>query len=183
MSVLNGQINTSGRLVVFCFGRLNPPTIGHARLVEAMRVKAAERGGELRVFLSRSHDRTRNPLAPEEKLSVFRRLFPAVPVALSQTLGEAIETLKEAGYEQALLIVGEDRATQFRSLVVPGIAIEVGWLDRSAEDASATQARKMAASGDMAGFADMIPGGDEDLKRELYRAVRLGIGVRWPMES
>ena len=56
------------------FGRFNPPTVGHQKLLD--KAKAAAGDGALKVYPSRSQDAKKNPLDPEEKAELMRRMFP-----------------------------------------------------------------------------------------------------------
>ena len=56
------------------FGRFNPPTSGHEKLLGAARKAAA--GGDLKIYPSRSQDEKKNPLDPDMKISYMKKLFP-----------------------------------------------------------------------------------------------------------
>ena len=48
--------------VVFAFGRFNPPTTGHAKLVDVLNRLAKKVGGDAMLFTSHSNDKKKNPL-------------------------------------------------------------------------------------------------------------------------
>ena len=48
------------------FGRFNPPTVGHGKLLSA--AKKASAGGDLKIYPSRSQDPKKNPLDPDMKI-------------------------------------------------------------------------------------------------------------------
>ena len=58
--------------VTFCFGRFNPPTLGHKKLFDTMK----KEGGEMKIFTSQSQDKKKNPLSYEQKIDYLRKLFP-----------------------------------------------------------------------------------------------------------
>ena len=56
------------------FGRFNPPTVGHGKLLAA--AKKASAGGDLKIYPSRSQDPKKNPLDPDMKISFMKKMFP-----------------------------------------------------------------------------------------------------------
>ena len=62
------------REVYFTFGRMNPPTIGHEKLMESMAQKSGK--NPYRVYLSQSQDKKKNPLHFSEKVKYARKMFP-----------------------------------------------------------------------------------------------------------
>jgi hypothetical protein len=82
---LNPQMDTSwtvyeqkDRHVVFAFGRMNPPTIGHEKLVDTIKAHAEKVGGEAHIYLSKSHDKKKNPLDYETKHAFAKKAFGSV---------------------------------------------------------------------------------------------------------
>ena len=61
---------------VMAFGRMNPPTTGHAKLVDKVKEVAQKVGGSHHVVLSHSQDSKKNPLSAKEKLKHAKRFFP-----------------------------------------------------------------------------------------------------------
>ena len=62
------------RIIVFSFGRMNPPTIGHEKLLDAMAKTAGK--NPYRMYLSHSQDNKTNPLVYKDKLKTARTMFP-----------------------------------------------------------------------------------------------------------
>ena len=180
-------INTDMKNVkaIFSYGRMNPPTNGHLRVVQKLRDEAEREGAVARVYLSLTEDEKSNPLAPAEKLAFFQKLFPDVEVRLAKTVFEAGLDMAADGFDHGVMVVGEDRAAKFTKILsayegteVLGLKrVEVKTISRNAEDASATQARQAAATGNWKAFCDLSATTDETLTRELYEAVRVGLGV------
>jgi nicotinamide mononucleotide adenylyltransferase len=170
---------------VFAFGRLNPPTSGHRRVVEKLREEAQRDGAVARLYLSETHDEARNPLTAEQKLAFAKKLFPDVEVRLAKTLFVAALDMAADGVEDGVMIVGEDRLEQFSKILsayegteVFGLKhAEVRAITREETDASATSARAAAAAGDWSAFRDLSATTDDTLTHELYEAVRVGMGV------
>ena len=65
------------------FGRFNPPTVGHQKLLDAAKKAAGK--GSLRIYPSRSHDPKKNPYDPDEKIDVMKQMYPDHGVILSMT--------------------------------------------------------------------------------------------------
>ena len=56
------------------FGRFNPPTVGHKKLLDALAQVAGD--GDLRIYPSRSFDPKKNPLDPGQKTDLMKKMFP-----------------------------------------------------------------------------------------------------------
>ncbi|CAB4130291.1 hypothetical protein UFOVP116_365 [uncultured Caudovirales phage] len=97
-------------LAVFCFGRMNPPTIGHKLLM----AKTVEAGGDkAHIFLSNSHDTESNPLAPNIKAAFIKKIYPefASNIVDEPVLGpiQAANWLYDQGYRNIAFVGGSDR--------------------------------------------------------------------------
>ena len=66
--------SAEGETLTTAFGRFNPPTVGHEKLLGAARKAAA--GGSLKIYPSRSQDAKKNPLDPDMKISYMKKMFP-----------------------------------------------------------------------------------------------------------
>lgn len=171
---------------IFTFGRMNPPTSGHLRIVNKLREEAQREGAVVRLFVSQSHDATRNPLSPQDKINFIKKLFPDVDVRLSKTVFTAALEMASEGVEEGIMVVGEDRKETFSTCFDRyagteelGLKqVEVREITRDANDASATSARNAAERGDWESFFEISPTRDEQLSRDLYEAVRVGLGVK-----
>ena len=79
--------------IVMTFGRMNPPTIGHAKLVEKIRSLARETGADSAVYLSRTNDK-KNPLPYDKKLKYVKLAFGDI-VKKSPALATIFTVLQE----------------------------------------------------------------------------------------
>ena len=100
------------KIIVFSFGRMNPPTIGHEKLLDAMAKTAGK--NPYRMYLSQSHDAKKNPLAYKDKLKIARKMFPkhARNILKSDKLRNALQvttSLYDEGYRNVIMVVGSDR--------------------------------------------------------------------------
>jgi cytidyltransferase-like protein len=180
----------------YAAGRFQPPTIGHARLIQAVK----DVGGQAFVFVSSANptgiEAAKNPLTSEEKIRFLKLMFPTgvefVDTARCKPgcggpLG-GYGYLHDRGYTDITLVAGSDRTAVFG----PGAPIwksiedppDFKALDRGAPGAvnrmSGTKARALAASGNLAGFtsAVMIGKMTADDAKKLYNLLRARRGGR-----
>lgn len=182
----------------FCFGRMNPPTLGHRALLE--KTKESAMGGEYYVFISKSHDKKDNPLPYAEKLSFIDEMFPDIAqhIVRDETIKTpllAAKWLYEKGIRAMTMVAGGDRLPGYEQLLAKWNSKEVrdaagrdeviinfvssGDREDGADDLtgiSATSARTAAKEGNIKTFLDTT-GTSGDLAKRLYTAVRRGMGL------
>ena len=83
------------------FGRFNPPTVGHGKLLAAAKKAAA--GGDLKIYPSRSQDPKKNPLDPDMKISYMKKIFPEYEENIvnddeMRSIFNVLTTASEEGY-------------------------------------------------------------------------------------
>jgi len=181
--------------VAFCFGRMNPPTIGHARLM-ATTHKAA-RGGDYYIFLSHTQDKRDNPLDYDTKVKFVKQMFPKhaghVSVGGLRTIMDIAEFLYQHGYTHVTFVAGSDRMEAFQKLLTSYNGVKgkktyykfanidfVSSGDREdgaegVEGVSASQARAAALADNMEAFSKSTGAGR--LAPALFQAVRKGMGL------
>jgi len=185
--------------VTFCFGRMNPPTIGHKKLLDTMKSV----GGEMRIFVSQSQDPKKNPLSYSEKISFMRKLFPEYSKDIIEeptlnTLPKIAEYLNNNGYDHATFVAGSDRIDDMKKMLEAyngktegkkgplATTYKFETLDfvssGEREDGgggvsgiSASGARAAAASGNFEEFVQTTGAGEA--AKDLYNAVRNGMGI------
>ena len=64
--------------IVFAFGRFNPPTIGHGKLMNTVKSKARSLGAKHEVFASASSDPRKNPLDQITKVRYMKKMFKGI---------------------------------------------------------------------------------------------------------
>tara|TARA_B100001996_G_scaffold284363_1_gene224679 strand:- start:730 stop:2019 length:1290 start_codon:yes stop_codon:yes gene_type:complete len=184
------------KTAVFSFGRFNPPTTGHAKLVDVLNRLAKKVGGDPILFTSHSNDKKKNPLPHKQKINFLRKFFKkkvGVPDIAARTVFDICNALQEQGYTNVVMVVGSDRVKEFELLLkkynkVKGRhgfydfkSIEVvsaGNRDASATDVSGMSASKMRAAaekGDIDSFKQGVP--SKRFGDLLYKAVRKGMGI------
>ena len=171
--------------VTVVFGRFNPPTIGHEKLLDAAK-KTAGKGG-LRIYPSRSVDPKKNPLDPDQKYEVMQQMFPNHAGSIvndpnAKTIFDVLKQAHQDGYSNVKIVVGDDRVKEFTKLsgdyngkLYDFSAVETisaGARDPDAEGVegmSASKLRKAAAENDFKSFRGGFEVRDEDgeLEREL----------------
>lgn len=184
--------------VAIVFGRLNPPTTGHLKLLEALDAQDVD---DKILLLSHSTDPAKNPLSYEKKMYFAQKLFavrfPGIEIkpAPYKTLVEVMQSLY--AYDRVVLVAGGDRIAEFQHLLDkyngnPDKAgnilysfsdievVSAGDRDPDAEDVtgmSASKLRALAHAGDFEGFKLGVPTEDVKLAKELFGAVRRGMNL------
>lgn len=188
-------LEDSVKHVTFCFGRMNPPTIGHKQVLDTM----AEQGGEMKIFVSQSQDAKKNPLDYATKVKFIKAMFPeyANDVVEDSSLNTVVKVasyLYDQGYTAATFVAGSDRLEDMKKLLEAYNGIEgkshgyykfevldfksSGDREDGAEGVagvSASGARAAAANGDLEAFKEATGAGE--LAQKLYDAVRKGMGI------
>ena len=188
------------KVVYFTFGRMNPPTIGHEKLLD--KLASSARSSSYRVYLSQSQDNKKNPLQYAEKVKIARKMFPrhARSIMLNKkvkTVFDALTSLYNEGFANIVMVVGSDRVTEFDVLINKyngqkgkhGFynfrkinVVSAGQRDPDAEGVEGMSASKMraaATSGDFSQFAQGLPKkvSNADAKR-IFNSVRKGLGLK-----
>lgn len=177
---------------VFTFARMNPPTIGHEMLLQRLIEVAKEHNADHYVFLSQTQRAPDNPLSWDYKRRVVSNMFPGVNISDDQTARTPFEALEKLGerYDNVVLVVGGDRAEQFRSQMSKyldefGIenfdVVVAGERDPDGDGvkgASASRARELAIEGDFEEFSDMLSDKLSDsIKQDVYMKIRSASGL------
>ena len=180
----------------FTFGRFNPPTIGHEKLIRTV----ASQGTHYMIFLSRSQDSVKNPLSPSVKLNymmmMFKNYAAYIKIAPSNMVLELATKIYNMGYRNITMVVGSDRISEFKSILTKyndernrhGYynfknikVVSAGERDPDEEGVtgmSASKLRNYAARGDLKNFKRGIPGNLNDKqKNDLFFDVRKGMGL------
>lgn len=182
---------------VFTFGRFNPPTVGHAKLVEKLR---SSTGGGFHplVFMSHSQDPKKNPLDYKTKWNFMNKFFGrkvGIVKTNARQVFEIATGLYDQGYTSIRMVVGSDRIKEFETLLkkynsVKGRhgfykfdtieIISAGERDPDADDLvsgmSASKMRAAAQEGDYDSFEQGVP--DRKHAKSLYKSVRKGMGLK-----
>jgi len=174
------------RTAVMAFGRMNPPTIGHAKLVDRLK----SQGGDPYIFLSQSQKPKTDPLAFADKLRYAKFFFPEVTIGHPEvkTIIQALQKIESLGYENLIYVAGSDRVQSFDELInkyngkeynFKNIqVVSAGERDPDADGAEGMSASKMraaAVAGDLESFKQGVP--NQEVADEMFNAVRKGMGI------
>ena len=186
-SLKNEAVNT----IAFAFGRFNPPTIGHLKLMD----KVKSQSNNYKIYLSRSEDPKKNPLSPREKLSFMKKMFPQharnIEINPSNNVLDILVRLN-GKFNSIIMVAGSDRIREFDTLLkryndvksrhgyykFDNIkVVSAGERDPDAEGATGMSASKMRAAaekGDITSFKKGLPNTFRDAD-ELMKQVRRGM--------
>ena len=185
------------KTVTVNFGRFNPPTIGHEKLLDVSMKKGT---GDHRVYATQTSGNKKNPLDWKDKIKFMRKMFPkhARHILMDKkvrTIWDVAVTAYKDGYTEFEIFVGDDRHQEFVKLLDDWNGIEgrhgfydfdvldvqsAGIRDPDAEGAEGMSASKMRAAAednDLIAFTKGLPKKFKDAEG-LMKAVRSGMGLR-----
>jgi dephospho-CoA kinase len=185
---------------VMAFGRMNPPTTGHGKLVDKVKEVAKKVGGSHHVILSHSQDKEKNPLSKEDKLKHAKRFFPDTNLSVSDkehpTFLQHAAKLHKQGVTHLHMVAGSDRVPEYKKKLAQYNGSHEGALynfkkitvhsagerDPDAEGTEGMSASKMrshASTGNYKEFKKGIPSHVKDTHaKELYHDVRKHMGIK-----
>ena len=177
---------------VFAFGRFNPPTIGHQKLLDKVLAIAEKLNGKGYIFLSQKQNNQTDPLSFKEKQDYIQMFYPnlAIGDAGVKTIIQALQKIQAEGRTRIVMIAGSDRVGEFEKLLNQYNGkpdkqgndlykfdkidvISAGERDPDQEGptgASASKARELANKGQEQEFSKIIMGGDTGKK--LYNIIQ-----------
>lgn len=173
--------------VVFAFGRMNPPTIGHEKLVDKIKSVASQHGAVPRLYLSHTQNTKKDPLPYESKIDYARSAFgKMVTSSNSKNLIGVLQGLEAEGVTYAALVCGSDRVVEFRRMlndyngrdftITKLEVISAGERDPDADDVtgmSASKMRALAITGKQEEFFRGAPSGLSMIrKKKMYNEIR-----------
>lgn len=104
---------------VMAFGRFNPPTVGHEKLIHKVADVAKEHGGSAHVIASHSENKSKDPLPQDKKIGYLKKVAPK-GVSVSGSSKEepsflhAAKKLHEAGHNHLVMVAGSDRVNDYK---------------------------------------------------------------------
>jgi len=186
----------AGNAVVLTFGRFNPPTVGHQKLVEAVKKIAASKRAKPLVYLSHSQDSKKNPLSYKDKMKYAREAFgDLMHVSKAKTIIEVLKELENT-YKNITVVVGSDRVNEFSSLLnkyngkeynFDSIVVEsAGERDPDAEGVagmSASKMRQAVRENDIKAFKSGLPSKLKSVATEIFNVLKVEMHIREEMEN
>jgi biotin operon repressor len=188
-----------GNTLVFAFGRFNPPTVGHAKLMSRVITEARKNNANHIVYASASTDRRSNPLDVNTKVRFMKKMFPANNIKAAggnqRTFMEILKFFNKM-YGNIIMIAGSDRVSEFQKLAnayngrdynYKSIRlVSSGERDPDAEGVtgmSASKMREMAKNNDYRNFKTGVPNLSDKDSKALFDAVKRGMGIRERYEN
>ncbi len=188
------------KTVVFTFGRFNPPTTGHEKLIKKVADIAAKYSADFFIYPSHSQSPKKDPLPHAKKVAYMRKMFPRyaskiVASSTDKTVINVATSLYNKGYNNCIMVVGSDRVKEFSSILSKYNGVEArhgyykfdkfevvsaGERDPDAEGVTGMSASKMraaAVSNDFETFQKGLPKGFSDGKK-LFDDIKLTMGVK-----
>jgi len=182
--------------IVFSYGRMNPPTAGHSKVVDKVKSHADKIGANHSVVVSHSQNNKTDPLHHEHKKEYLKHIHPDVnfehstkdhPHFLAQ-----LKKFNQEGHTHATMVVGSDRVKQFKALAHKYNGKEynykkihilsAGQRDPDAEGVagiSGTKMRAHASGNDYKSFkSGLHPNHSDEHAKKLYKATRQGMNLQ-----
>ena len=195
-----GQVDQGA--ISITFGRFNPPTIGHEKLLKKVAQQAKASGGSYRIYPSRTEDPKKNPLDTGTKVRFMRQAYPDHANSIidneeMRTIFDVLSGLDADGYSSVNIVVGGDRVSEFNSLATKyngdlytfdDIKVtSAGDRDpdgEGVEGMSASKMRKAAMEGDQESFNKGIPAAMSKKDKEaMYLTLRQSMNVKESFED
>jgi nicotinic acid mononucleotide adenylyltransferase len=182
--------------IVFAFGRLNPPTAGHSKLIDKVQSEARKRNADHRVIVSHSQDKHKNPLSANDKIKYLKSIHNTTKFeASSKQHPHFIAHLKkmhQEGHTHVTMIAGSDRVQEFQRLADKYNGkdydfkhlkvVSAGERDPDAEGVtgiSGTKMRTHASNNDYKSFKSGLHTRANDTHaKNLFKAVRKGMQLQ-----
>jgi hypothetical protein len=183
--------------VVFTFGRFNPITTGHAKLINKVISVAKSNRADTAIYTSHSHDSNKNPLPYDKKIGFLKKLFPRANIVSDsavKTIFDATTALEKRGYEEVTLVVGSDRVSEFKQTFSKYVlsktdpkfdpkkhhgfkfnVVSAGERDPDDDGVSGISASKMrefVRKDDLKSFTKGVPGHNIAFSKEMFRVVK-----------
>jgi hypothetical protein len=183
---------------VFAFGRFNPPTIGHKKLLDKLESMTQQVNGKAFLFLSHKQNNKTDPLNFKEKQAYIQQFYPNVAVGdpTANTIIKALQVIQAQGRTRIIMVAGSDRVAEFQKLLNQYNGkpdkqgndlykfdyidvVSAGERDpdqEGASGASASKARELANKGQEHEFSKIVMGGNSGKK--LYDIIQDRIGTQ-----
>ena len=181
--------------VVVVFGRFNPPTVGHQKLLDKAASEASRLGYDFKIYPSRSVDAKKNPLQPGAKIEYMKKMFSDYEESIkddpnARTIFDVLVAAANLGYKGVTIVVGQDRLSEFQSLAQKYNGdlynfedlqvISAGARDPDSdgiEGMSASKMRDAVAKDDFKMFAKGIPNIGNMEKKNLFNLIQKSMGA------
>ena len=180
--------------VVVAWGRFNPPTIGHQKLIEA--VAKIAKGDDYFIYPTHTNKKPKDPLPSDKKVEYMKKMFPthAAHIIYNKDINTIIKLLQEyqGTYTDLTLVAGSDRVPSYKTLLDRNNGVEftyrsaecvsAGERDPDADGAAGMSASKMRDAAEKLDTETFKKGISDKLtvneKMQLLQEVRNGMGLK-----
>ena len=195
MTMQPAEVEKTKRTLTIAFGRFNPPTTGHEKLLDT--VASSSDNDDYMIVPSRSQDQKKNPLDADTKVSVMQKMFPKhknkiVNDANNRTIFDVLKKAHTDGYANVRIVGGGDRVKEFDKLandyngkLYQFDNLEVmsaGDRDPDSDDVtgmSASKQRKAAAENDIKTFMKGVPKSlSQKDAEQLFKKIRTAMNIK-----
>ena len=190
----------NGDIAVFAFGRFNPPTVAHKKLIDLVKRLATNVNGRPFIFLSHTQNNKTDPLNFNEKLNYLESVYGKEEVVFGdpnvKTIVQVLQTLQDQGRTKVVMVAGDDRLANFKELLnkynnKPDKSGKIlynfdtikvtsaGQRDPDAEGmsgVSASKARQYAQDNDFDNFSKIVMGGQAS--KEIFQRIQSVMGQK-----
>ena len=104
------------KIAVFSFGRMNPPTTGHGKLIKKVMSVAKKEKGIPMIYASKTEDKKKNPLTYKTKMAVLTNVFGNI-INTDTTIKSpfaVLDDLNDKKFSKVVFVVGSDRVAEFK---------------------------------------------------------------------
>lgn len=188
------------KTLYFVWGRMNPPTAGHEKLLDFLKAKAGN--NPFRIYLTQTEDKNKNPISFMQKVKFARKGFPQYARQIMmdkkiKTIFDALTSFYNEGFKRIVIVAGSDRVNEYEILLNKYnkqkgkhgfynferiTVLNAGNRDpdsKGVEGVSGTKLRGYAEAGDFTQFAQYMPKRLSNAEsKQVYNAVRKGIGLK-----
>ena len=185
------------KTAVVTFGRMNPPTIGHQKLVDNVLRVAKQNGADPFVFLSHTQKKDKDPLDYNTKIAIAGKAFGKVVKkdAVNNPF-DVVYKMRDEGYTHVFFVAGSDRVPQYNAMFKKysghadpekdiGVELQVisaGDRDPDSDGAEGMSASKMRAMAMDNNYEQFSIGAPEKLRepdiKKMFIAVRKAMGAK-----
>jgi len=104
------------KTAVYSFGRMNPPTTGHTKLIKKVMMVAKTEKGIPMIYPSKTEDNKSNPLTYKTKIAVLKDVFGNIinTDTSINTPFDVLEKLNKKKFSKVVFVVGSDRVVEFK---------------------------------------------------------------------
>jgi ribosomal protein L17 len=193
------EAKTGDKHHVMTFGRMNPPTTGHLKVIDKVKEVAHKHNAEHSVVTSHSQDKSKNPLSAAQKIKHLHRYSPGTHFVASSkehpTFLHHAAKLHQQGVTHLHMVAGSDRVPEYKKKLAQYNGTHKGALynfkkitvhsagqrDPDAEGSegmSGTKMRGHAEKKDIHSFKKGVPSHvSHEHAKELMHDTRKGMGL------